>query len=340
MTENRRSQTPLPSVAPVLPMREEATASAQKQSSSDAQTATIAPKPIQWTPTIRPYPPSPTDLLGPQPTIPAAQADSVSIVDRCADIHYHQQFWGTARRVAWWVVLLPIAAWCWASSFDPGVGRRATVLGATIAGAAVITISFALADPDQRIAAVDESAASEVLAPVADEREQEASTSTSSIQPEGSNSTNFLLQPIIDDDGASATVDQSTPTTSPPTSLTSTVKPRATTTGSTGPTTSTSSSIETSITATTTGESTSSSTLESSTTTTLTTTTEQTTTTQATSTTVGCHSAYNPCIPDYPGDALNCSDLSAGQKPVFLVNPGWDPYRLDPDGNGIGCEIP
>lgn len=51
-----------------------------------------------------------------------------------------------------------------------------------------------------------------------------------------------------------------------------------------------------------------------------------------------CHPAYEPCIPNLSGDALNCGDLSSGQKPVTVRVPGVDPYRLDRDGDGSGCE--
>lgn len=50
----------------------------------------------------------------------------------------------------------------------------------------------------------------------------------------------------------------------------------------------------------------------------------------------GCHPAYSPCLPNHPSDALNCGDLSGGQKPV-TVN-GADPYGLDGDNDGVGCE--
>ena len=52
---------------------------------------------------------------------------------------------------------------------------------------------------------------------------------------------------------------------------------------------------------------------------------------------VDCHSAYYPCLPDLPGDALNCGDLAADQMPVAVLVPGVDPYRLDRDGDGRGC---
>ena len=50
-----------------------------------------------------------------------------------------------------------------------------------------------------------------------------------------------------------------------------------------------------------------------------------------------CHPAYSPCLPDLPGDALNCGDLTAAQKPVRVLAIGTDPYRLDRDGDGRGC---
>ena len=51
----------------------------------------------------------------------------------------------------------------------------------------------------------------------------------------------------------------------------------------------------------------------------------------------GCHPAYEPCLPNLPGDALNCGDLGSNQKPVTVIRPGTDPYRLDRDGDGFGC---
>ncbi len=50
-----------------------------------------------------------------------------------------------------------------------------------------------------------------------------------------------------------------------------------------------------------------------------------------------CHPAYSPCLPNLAGDALNCGDLTANQKPVTVLVPGVDPYRLDRDGDGRGC---
>lgn len=52
----------------------------------------------------------------------------------------------------------------------------------------------------------------------------------------------------------------------------------------------------------------------------------------------GCHPAYEPCLANLPGDALNCGDLTAEQKPVYVKVIGEDPYRLDRDGNGVGCQ--
>ena len=50
-----------------------------------------------------------------------------------------------------------------------------------------------------------------------------------------------------------------------------------------------------------------------------------------------CHPAYIPCLPNLPGDAMNCGDLSSAQKPVQLHTIGVDPYRLDRDRDGRGC---
>ena len=51
----------------------------------------------------------------------------------------------------------------------------------------------------------------------------------------------------------------------------------------------------------------------------------------------GCHPDYSPCIPYFEGDALNCGDLTAAQKPVTVLVVGVDPYRLDGEGDGQGC---
>ena len=56
-----------------------------------------------------------------------------------------------------------------------------------------------------------------------------------------------------------------------------------------------------------------------------------------TTATSDCHPAYDPCLPNLPGDALNCGDLTAAQKPVRIRQIGVDPYRLDLDRNGSGC---
>ena len=52
----------------------------------------------------------------------------------------------------------------------------------------------------------------------------------------------------------------------------------------------------------------------------------------------GCHPAYEPCIPNLEGDSLNCGDLGADQKPVRVIEPAVDPFRLDGDNDGVGCE--
>lgn len=48
-----------------------------------------------------------------------------------------------------------------------------------------------------------------------------------------------------------------------------------------------------------------------------------------------CHASYSPCLP-VVGD-LDCADVRRlGQAPVRVL--GSDPYRLDGDGDGWGCE--
>jgi hypothetical protein len=48
----------------------------------------------------------------------------------------------------------------------------------------------------------------------------------------------------------------------------------------------------------------------------------------------GCEPGYDPCLP-VAGD-LDCGDIPAAKKPVHVT--GSDPYRLDGDGDGLGCE--
>ena len=50
-----------------------------------------------------------------------------------------------------------------------------------------------------------------------------------------------------------------------------------------------------------------------------------------------CHPAYDPCLPNRPGDAFNCGDLTNDQKPVRIKKIGVDPYKLDRDKDGWGC---
>ncbi len=56
----------------------------------------------------------------------------------------------------------------------------------------------------------------------------------------------------------------------------------------------------------------------------------------------GCHADYSTCVPvrgDGSGrggaDDLDCADLAGA---VQLRQPGVDPYRLDADGDGVGCD--
>jgi hypothetical protein len=52
------------------------------------------------------------------------------------------------------------------------------------------------------------------------------------------------------------------------------------------------------------------------------------------STGAGCQPGYSPCLPRVAD--LNCSDIPASKKPVRVT--GSDPYRLDGDGDGYGCD--
>jgi len=57
--------------------------------------------------------------------------------------------------------------------------------------------------------------------------------------------------------------------------------------------------------------------------------------TESTPPTSSCHPSYSPCLPIVSD--LDCSDVRAmGKAPVQVI--GSDPYRLDGDGDGYGCE--
>ncbi len=47
-----------------------------------------------------------------------------------------------------------------------------------------------------------------------------------------------------------------------------------------------------------------------------------------------CQAGYSPCLP-IVGD-LNCGEIPDSLKPIRVT--GRDPYRLDGDRNGYGCE--
>ena len=48
----------------------------------------------------------------------------------------------------------------------------------------------------------------------------------------------------------------------------------------------------------------------------------------------GCAAGYSPCLPA-AGD-LDCGDIPSNKKPVRVT--GGDPYGLDRDGGGVGCD--
>ncbi len=48
----------------------------------------------------------------------------------------------------------------------------------------------------------------------------------------------------------------------------------------------------------------------------------------------GCHPSYRPCLPIVSD--LDCGEIDDALKPITVV--GDDPYRLDGDDDGVGCE--
>ena len=71
---------------------------------------------------------------------------------------------------------------------------------------------------------------------------------------------------------------------------------------------------------------------------TLPTSTSPTTATTTAPQTGDCHPAYEPCLPNLAGNALNCGDLTSAQRPVRVRQIGVGPYRLDRDQDGNACE--
>ena len=47
-----------------------------------------------------------------------------------------------------------------------------------------------------------------------------------------------------------------------------------------------------------------------------------------------CHPSYSPCLPIVAD--LDCGEIPDSLKPITVK--GSDPYRLDGDGDGLGCE--
>ena len=54
-------------------------------------------------------------------------------------------------------------------------------------------------------------------------------------------------------------------------------------------------------------------------------------------TTVACHPAYAGCLPLLTGDALDCADLAAEQRPVIVQDPSVDPYWLGDGVSRVAC---
>jgi|SRR5215216_646795 len=54
----------------------------------------------------------------------------------------------------------------------------------------------------------------------------------------------------------------------------------------------------------------------------------------APSTSTACAPGYKPCLPVVPD--LNCDDIADRLKPIRVT--GSDPYGLNRDGDGLGCE--
>ena len=158
-------------------------------------------------------------------------------------------------------------------------------------------------------------------------------TDTESTDEPSADPANPLVQGLV---GSAADTASRSTTTNPSTTTPSSTTTTLSTTSSTAESTSSSATTSTTEAPTTTPSTTAAPTTTTAPKTTAAPTSEATTTTSETSTTAGCHPAYVQCIAFFPGDALNCPDV--GITNIRLHDVNNDPYGLDGDNDGIGCE--
>lgn len=295
-------------------------------------------------PPPRGFPPPPR---APEPMQPA-RADN-DFFEWCKDLHDKQYRWAPHWRLGWWAVLLPVATWCWASTLRSGPPRQA---GLAFAGfLALVFTLIAVADQQpsttQAIAADEGSVTSNSVTTAASDASTTSRESTSlKVQAFAAVADTAAtadlpsaetLEPAPPTLKAStsttaAATSQPPTTTAPTTRAPTTAAPTTAAPTTTAPTTTAAPSTQPPTTATTTQPPTTSTPA----------TAAPTVASTAAPTTAApvsdCHPAYGGCIPYAPGDAYNCGQLSPSQKPVHVKEIGNDPYRLDADSDGVGCE--
>jgi len=277
------------------------------------------------------------------------QPPLVQLQTRAAGLHRSQRAWMPWLRAAWWCAALPIALACWGATMEAKAVRIGAYSAAGIVALCGLAwISDISEEPQSIQAAAGGADAALGLLGTPDPSDDVDS-------PDGVGST--IDQPAGDDQPAPTTPPSAPEETTVPRPETTTARADQTANGvdeadasqAAQPGKAASPTTEAAATTAATTPSTATSTTVPSTTANPTTVPPVTSApTSAPSTSApttsqpppaqDCHPAYSPCIPNFPGDALNCGDLPGRLKPVTVHNVANDPYGLDGDNDGVGCE--
>lgn len=242
------------------------------------------------------------------------------VLEGASDLHLKQLAWNRWGRAAWWILLLPVATFCWASGLQPGKPRQ---FGVGLAGLIAAIGIVGLAD-DERAQA--DTVAAESLPAV-------STSEPSPVPPQESAPTmgrNDTPRSTTPESGISETFPSSS--TIPPAPSTTAQDEQSGVDASNALNNAQKRENRQDAGAATTGTPQ----LPAPTTPPVPASTAPApTTTTAAPPVQSCHPAYSHCLPHYPGDALNCGDVGTV---VTVYDPTFDPYGLDGDADGIGCE--